>query len=186
MVEHTEIDGGGRALQSAQRIEVGFGLHHRQQHFQPGGRSFEQLGIDPHGMVAAGALNAPPRVVQFAENHHPRNAAGLRRVIRNTVLHPAEQHVAAAFAAAAREKTAARRTEREADVPFCTGAHKRRRSAGIAEAENAGKRVQGKTRGHLSVAIYHNVFTVKRQIGVLRGDEQRVQQFFHSSIAPFT
>ena len=130
-------------------------------------------------MVALCALDAPAGVVQLAKDHVARDAAALCRIVGHAVLHPAQEHIPVFLADGAGEELAAGCAERQTDAALCAPAHERWGGPGIAEADDPIERVQREAADLMPVAADDDIFPVKTQVGVLRGDKQGVEQLFH-------
>ena len=181
VVENIKVHLGAGAFLAAQGVERRLLRDERIEPLDLVDGGLETLRVHAQGVVALCALDAPAGVVQLAEDHIARDAAALRRVVSHAVLHSAQEHVSVFFADGPGEKAAAGRAERQPDAALCAPAHERRGGSGIAEADDPGERVQREAANLVPVAADDDIFPVETQVGVLRGDKQRVEQLFHGA-----
>ena len=130
-------------------------------------------------MIPEGALDAPAGVIDLAEEEIPGYLPALRGVVCKAVLGPAQQDAAVAGAHGPGQKAAPGGAECQVDPTLGTGTHQGGGGAGVGEGENATEGMEGKASGGLLFPVDHHGLSLQRQVGVLAGDKQGVEQMFH-------
>ena len=145
----------------------------------------EFFRVEPHRMVPCGAFEYPAGVLQFGRDEQTSDADARIFLICQTVLRPAQRHVSAHFSCHAGEKAAVLRQKAEGYIPFGTGPHQGGASARVAHRDHAFEIVERHPADFFPLLRHHDIFPIQRQIGIGRGDIQRILQNSHNPSSSF-
>ena len=178
-VERAEISVGGIAFHAAHLVERQGILEAQHLLLEAQDESFDVRIAGGCGMVAQMALEDGAGIVELAEDEHAGEIGRFGQIVRPTVLHAAQQHVAGLWAIHAGKEFAVFGEKTDRHAVFAAMAEQKGAAQDVAETDQAADVVNGEAGAHLLFGLDDDGFAFLAQISALGGDVQGVEHLFH-------